>query len=240
MKMPSVSIILATFNGGKYLHAQLESIRQCHMKNMTIVVVDDNSSDNTDCILSQYALEMNILKYKSQSSELNTIKRIRDNFIFGLKRVNTDYYFFCDQDDVWGTKKIPSYLMALEANNVVYSNYTAFGTFFKKTNVKDFRNMTTFNLLISNVCPGMCVAFDKTSKEILIQNADIIHHHDHGLFLCARKHKLKVEKITQNGLNWYRQHDKNAIGLKNIPKSKMIFIRFFKFLTNFVIYKRIQ
>ena len=238
--MPSVSIILATCNGETFLSEQLDSIRRCSSKDVTLIVVDDNSSDDTNNIVSQYDIEMNIKKFKSNSSEKDVIRRIKENFILGLEKAESDYYFYCDQDDVWGEQKIQIYMQALSENNIVYGNYSTFGTFLKNVYVKDFNKMSTLNLFVSNVCPGMSVAFDNDAKKALLQNANVIRNHDHGLFLCARKRQLRVKKINLDGLNWYRQHDNNAIGLKKISRSKKILIQLQKLFTNFLIYNRMK
>ena len=52
--MPSVTILLCTYNGGIYLEEQLNSIVNQTYKNWNIIVSDDCSEDNTLDILNKF------------------------------------------------------------------------------------------------------------------------------------------------------------------------------------------
>ena len=55
------SVILCTYNGAKFLEKTLNSILNQTYKKFEIIIVDDNSSDNTKSILHQYS-EIKICK----------------------------------------------------------------------------------------------------------------------------------------------------------------------------------
>ena len=50
-----VVIMLATYNGEKYIREQLDSIINYDHKNINLVISDDGSVDNTWKILEEYA-----------------------------------------------------------------------------------------------------------------------------------------------------------------------------------------
>ena len=50
-----IDILLATYNGEKYVAEQIESILKQTYKNFNLIISDDNSSDNTPKILEEYA-----------------------------------------------------------------------------------------------------------------------------------------------------------------------------------------
>src|SRR5262252_5126206 len=52
---PSVSVCIPTYNGARYIHECIESVRIQTYKNMEIIVVDDQSEDETPLIVEEYA-----------------------------------------------------------------------------------------------------------------------------------------------------------------------------------------
>ena len=59
---PSISVAMATYNGGKYLVEQLDSILSQTLLPAEIIVCDDQSTDNTSAILEIYQSK-GLLKY---------------------------------------------------------------------------------------------------------------------------------------------------------------------------------
>jgi len=96
-----VSIIIATFNGGKYIRTQLDSLfSQTHLPN-EIIVVDDNSTDDTQTILKEYS-KRGVLNYVINENHIG----VNGNFEKALRMATGDYIMFCDQDDYWFPDKV--------------------------------------------------------------------------------------------------------------------------------------
>ena len=55
---PLISIILPTYNAGKYIKETIESILNQTYKNWELIITDDNSSDKTLKILRLYAKDL--------------------------------------------------------------------------------------------------------------------------------------------------------------------------------------
>lgn len=97
----TISLVLATYNGEKYLREQLDSIYSQSMIPDEVIVCDDSSKDNTIAILQDYHEKYN-LKYYSNSPALG----VNGNFYKALSLTTGDYIAICDQDDIWQNNKI--------------------------------------------------------------------------------------------------------------------------------------
>jgi len=106
-QQPTVHILLATYNGARYLAEQLESIaRQTHSA-WTLTVSDDGSTDDTLDIVQRFATQVtqpvSLLQGPKEGSSTA-------NFCHLVAQAPTDnvqdLYAFCDQDDVWHDDKL--------------------------------------------------------------------------------------------------------------------------------------
>ena len=99
---PHVAILMATYNGSKYLPHQIDSILKQHYTNWTLYVQDDLSTDNTPEILAAYAKRDARIKVVDNQEKLGA----KRNFMTLMEKVEADYYMFSDQDDEWLPEKI--------------------------------------------------------------------------------------------------------------------------------------
>ena len=107
-----IGVLLATFNGEKYLKEQLDSIFHQTKQVDEIVISDDGSSDKTICIINEYIKMSNSIPIKL------VFNREKHGVIYNIENAfrhsSADFLFFCDQDDVWKASKIESFYKALE------------------------------------------------------------------------------------------------------------------------------
>ena len=122
--MSTVNIIMATYNGERYLKEQIDSILNSTYTDWNLLICDDGSTDGTLDIITDYVLRYSdrIFLYRNPR-RLNSVQ----NFLQGLQLMNrqsdkqdnsamkewtrsssnqTGYFMFCDQDDVWMPDKI--------------------------------------------------------------------------------------------------------------------------------------
>lgn len=92
---PSLSIVMATYNGAPYLHEQLSSIIEQLGGNDELIISDDGSSDETIPILRSYQSER--VRIDSTSGGLGPIR----NFEHALGRARGQIIVLSDQDDRW-------------------------------------------------------------------------------------------------------------------------------------------
>ena len=100
---PTVSIALATFNGLKFIEAQLESLlRQTHLP-IEILISDDCSNDGTYELLESLAVRSPVpIKLHRNETRLGW----RKNFLETMSRCSGELIAFCDQDDIWQSNKL--------------------------------------------------------------------------------------------------------------------------------------
>jgi len=93
--MTTVSVVLAAYNGEKFLQAQLESILTCLRAGDELVLVDDSSTDRTDEIIAG-------VNWPDVVVLRNPVNRgVRATFEIGLRRARGEIVFLSDQDDLW-------------------------------------------------------------------------------------------------------------------------------------------
>jgi len=110
----SVDVLMATYNGERYLHNQLLSLQQQTYEDWTLWVRDDGSTDETSSILRKFAESDSRIKIIEESTGL----RLGPGRAFlGLTKFSTaDYAIFCDQDDIWFEKKLEILVEFAEKN----------------------------------------------------------------------------------------------------------------------------
>lgn len=108
-KNEKVSVVVCTYNGSKYLRAQLDSILQQTYPLYEIIVQDDHSTDDTYAIACEYAKKNPLIKVFSNEAE----KGVNGNFFSAMLRAQGDYIALSDQDDLWRPEKIALQMAAI-------------------------------------------------------------------------------------------------------------------------------
>lgn len=108
----SVTVFMSTYNGSNYLIEQIDSILNQRDVNITLVVRDDASTDNTLAILKDYKNKCNnIIVIEGKSAGVGkSFMSLLYNFA-----VNTDYFAFADQDDIWDDDKLITGITSLKS-----------------------------------------------------------------------------------------------------------------------------
>jgi glycosyltransferase involved in cell wall biosynthesis len=101
-----VSVALCTYNGEKFLSAQLDSILSQSHQHLEIVIVDDFSQDSTTDIIKTFAAKDSRIKYHFNAENLGYNK----NFEKAIGLSTGDYIAPSDQDDIWEPAKIETML----------------------------------------------------------------------------------------------------------------------------------
>lgn len=138
-----ISVCMATYNGAKYIRAQVDSILDQLGPTDELVVCDDCSKDETLSILVSYGDAR--IKIHKNPSQLGHVR----NFERAIKLAAGDYIFLSDQDDVWTPGRVRQMLDSMEndsKNLMVASNYDLIdaqgicvGEFRKLGSVKPYR-----------------------------------------------------------------------------------------------------
>lgn len=101
--MERVFVLLATYNGEKYLSQQLDSLFAQEDVDVSVLVRDDGSSDRTRAILEEYSRKHQLSWY--QGEHLNVQKGYFE-LMKKAQQKSFQYFAFSDQDDVWDSDKL--------------------------------------------------------------------------------------------------------------------------------------
>jgi glycosyltransferase involved in cell wall biosynthesis len=107
----TISVVLATYNGERYLREQLASIAAQSSTPFELVVTDDASSDGTLEIVEAFARSAQF-PVRIHANEANL--GFGDNFLNGALLSSGDWIAFCDQDDVWLPEKLATILRKIK------------------------------------------------------------------------------------------------------------------------------
>ena len=109
-----IDIVLATYNGQKFLAEQIKSIQLNHGYQRwinRIIISDDSSTDQTQEIVANLSKQDAKITWVTNSSHK---KGPKFNFHFGLTQSKAPYIMLCDQDDIWLPHKIEESIQALQ------------------------------------------------------------------------------------------------------------------------------
>lgn len=110
---PRISVAMCTFNGGRYLQEQLESIAAQTCRPCELIVCDDGSTDDTLSILSRFKsnapFEVTIVQNEIRMGSTR-------NFDQAIAKAGGEFIALCDQDDLWLPKKLERLAACLLGN----------------------------------------------------------------------------------------------------------------------------
>ena len=112
-----VSLVMAVYNGEKYLIEQLDSIRKQTYLIDEVILIDDVSTDNSYELIHQYIDGYKLINWKLIKNENNL--GYRKNFKKGLEIVDGDIIFLSDQDDRWHLNKIEVMVKKMSQSNIL-------------------------------------------------------------------------------------------------------------------------
>lgn len=119
-----VSVVVATYNGHKYIYQQLESVRMQTRQADEVIISDDNSTDDTYNQCLSYINEHNLTNWKLIKTGQNA--GYYKNFMNAIENSTGDIIFLADQDDVWLDYKISDMASLMERNTQILSLASTF------------------------------------------------------------------------------------------------------------------
>lgn len=226
----SVDILMATYNGERYLRNQLLSLQQQTYVDWTLWVRDDGSSDKTPHILVEFSQADDRIRIVKDDEGINLGPG--KGFLLLTKKVTAPYAIFCDQDDIWLERKLENLVYFAEQHfdpetpSLVYCD--AYG-YSDKDGVITMQSVSWYHaktlnefLFFNGGYQGCSMLFNKKLCSLAANyKADIIFMHDDIVSLLA--HSFGSVHFLPKPLMLYRQHEKNVTG--NIQKGFSAFLR---------------
>jgi len=222
-----VTVLLATFNGEKYIRDQLCSLLSQTGIDLHILCRDDRSVDGTFELLKKSSeLNKNFRVVQNQrasgGASKNYYKLFKD-----CESINSDYFAFCDQDDIWSNDKLSRAVKVLEhSDSVGYS--CSVNAFFENGSYRQLvqsPKTRRLDFLFEGAGQGCTFVmkgdFFRKAVKFVGDNESLIddfHYHDWLVYLIARS----------NGFSWhfdvrpyvlYRQHKDNDTGARGTLNS---------------------
>lgn len=108
---PTVSVVMATYNGAEYIREQLDSIIAQTYPLHELIIQDDCSTDATPAICREYEARFPFVHF--YENKRNTGFNL--NFKTAVMRATGDFIALSDQDDVWATDKIARQVETLQS-----------------------------------------------------------------------------------------------------------------------------
>jgi len=118
MEMKTISVVMATYNGEKYLREQIDSIIAQTYPVSELIIQDDCSTDGTVDVVRQYLEKYPFIKFFVNEQNVG----YNENFRRAAMHATGDYVAFSDQDDIWFPQKLERQVEAIGDSDICFSN----------------------------------------------------------------------------------------------------------------------
>ncbi|MCX6231081.1 MAG: glycosyltransferase family 2 protein [Bacteroidetes bacterium] len=235
-----ISICIPTYNGGKFISQQINSILPQLKSDDEIIISDDSSTDNTVQIIESFNdSRIRILENNKFYSPVFNLENT-------LKEAKGEYIFLCDQDDIWNENKIATFLNYLNTNDLVVSDCDIINENGEVLNDSLYErtkpNYNFFKCLIRNPFLGNAMAFNRKILNKVLPFPKNIIMHDIWIGLVS----LKAGKVyfANEKLSSWRRHNLNVTNSIEKEDNKLsdysfVFKIKYRFVMLYNVYKRL-
>ena len=222
IKDKSVCIVLPTYNGGKYLAKQLDSILEQTWPNCSVYIRDDGSTDET-VEIAQWYCRSNSSIHLIQDSIGNV--GCPNSFYEIIKRVpEYDYYAFADQDDIWLKNKLSVAIKVIEQcedkDAVLYSSnqFLYVNGINKGKRHEERQSVDLINHMTKNTIAGCTFVLNRDMATLITDagkpNYRVIKYRLHDAWIMLIAIACGRVIYDDNAHMLYRIHEDNAVGIK--------------------------
>jgi len=201
-----VSVCVATYNGGRFISAMLESVLAQICCDDEIIVSDDGSTDDTKTKIE----DLNDSRIRILHHDGN--KSVVRNFENALQHASGSIIFLADQDDVWLPGKLEKMVQILENCDAAVSDCHVVDTNLNIIKSSLFDTLQSSSGLIRNLYRnsyvGCCMAMRRNVLERALPFPADIPMHDWWIGLIAEA--AFRTRFVAEPLMLYRRHDSNA------------------------------
>ena len=247
----NVDIVIATYNGERFIGEQLHSIINDVNFNLInkLIISDDYSTDRTLDVVGEFILKYSIDNCVIVKNEMKSGPA--SNFVNALNLSSADFIFFCDQDDFWIENRIFEFISKVnlldnKIPGLIYSdlkivNYELsllYASFYEHERIPFSWGERVENLLFQNSTPGCAMLINKECREKIISTFDSnkVIMHDWWAMLYTSLYDNQVYLNSPTIL--YRQHSSNAVGMTKKITLKNILSKIKKNIVNLYLVRK--
>lgn len=201
---PTVSVVMATYNGEKYICEQIDSILNQSYPIYELIIQDDCSTDSTPDICRKYEEAHPNVHFYQNKHNLG----FNDNFRTAAMRATGDFIALSDQDDVWYRDKIDRQISAIGDNDICFCCHLRGKD--RKHSVYVTPQYSLEALLFTGFAGHTMLL-----RRIFVQNSNNwinYIHYDWSLAINAQLGN-GIVRINEP-LNWHRSHGSSAIAME--------------------------
>jgi glycosyltransferase involved in cell wall biosynthesis len=218
----SLAVVLATYNGQRFLRQQIDSLAAQTRTPDEVVIVDDCSSDDTVALIERFKVDHGLTNWQVHRGDRNLgfIK----NFHRGMALSRADVVLFCDQDDVWQPDKVEVVARSFETDPSLMALNTAFEVIDAQgviagdgrewephpAVVQPAVSRSLEACLAHNVSPGCTMGVRRQVVDLYLARSRCVMPHDWELNVLAAL--LGGLRFMDVPLVAYRIHGANTIG----------------------------
>ncbi|WP_231582230.1 glycosyltransferase [Puniceibacterium sp. IMCC21224] len=232
--MPLVGILLAVYDGGDNLDAQLGSIAAQDHPRWQVLASDDGSGDDSPARLDRFAAGHPLIRLpgprlgNGPANFMSLIRRVQDHLPTG------SWLACCDQDDVWLPDRLSRGIAALSAlpadRPALYCSRTwitdeTLTT--RRLSAPRPRPPSFRNALVQNVVAGNTILLNAAGAELVCaaaSEADSVVVHDWWIYQIVTGAGGRIVHDDQPTL-LYRQHGVNQIGANDTTRARVKRVR---------------
>ncbi|RZJ49936.1 MAG: glycosyltransferase [Flavobacterium sp.] len=209
-----ISVVLPVFNGEKFLSKSIESVLNQTYRNIELIIVNDNSNDNTLNIANQYAEKDS--RVKIISNPVN--KKLPASLNIGHNACNGDFITWTSDDNFYESDALKILLDNLLENkaDVLYSNFILIDE--KDQKIREVTLSGIENLIFGNVI-GCCFLY---RKEVYERNKGynesyfLIEDYDFWLRASIHSKFYHSKRVLYN----YRKHEESLTSQIAVDEEK--------------------
>ena len=228
-----IAILMATYNGEKYICQQIDSILSQTCKDWELYIHDDGSTDNTiaavESYVEKYPDKIHLIDGKSTGGA-------KYNFFYMFGQVEAPYYMTCDQDDVWLEKKIEltyDKMLTIEDKadisclvytelRVVDSELNTIADTMSGYQSLDCHKRTINQFILQNSVTGCTMMVNRALRDKMLRITAIDNTIMHDWWAALVAAQFGKTAFIDEPTILYRQHGDNSLGALGINKLSYI------------------
>lgn len=212
-----ILVMMSTYNGEGHLNEQIDSILNQKTKHEVYIRIrDDGSKDGTCRIIDEYIVKhpgkIELIKGENIGYNASFFYLIQNAFGF-------DYYSISDQDDVWLYDKLQVACDAIDSvkdnipvlyastSYLVHDDMIPYGTTRKKE-----REMSMYNTIVQNICPGHTQVMNNKLIELLREPIDTSQIYVYDSWIQNVANLYGKILFDNDPHTYYRQYEGNQLG----------------------------